>query len=89
MWLFESHLNVIGGVPVDVVQHQVGRPDQIKSHPAGFRAQQEQEALRVGAVEAVDQSLPLARGRLTIEPTERVTSMYAQVLKQVQSLSVV
>lgn len=85
----ESHLNVIGRVPVNVVQHQVRRSNQIQSHAAGFGAQQEQEALRVGAVEGVDQPLPLARGRLTIEPAEREAGTNAQVLKQVQSLGVV
>lgn len=64
--LWPSHLDVVGRVPVDVVQHQVRRSDQIQPHPAGFRAQEKQEVLRIGAVKAVNQSLPLARWSLTI-----------------------
>lgn len=64
--LWPTHLDVVGRIPVDVVQHQVRRSDQIQPHPTGFRAQEKQEVLRIRTVEAVNQSLSLSRWSLSI-----------------------
>ena len=84
-----SYLHVIGRVPVDVIQHQVGSPDQIKPHPACFGAQQKQEVQRVRTVKPVDQPLPLAGGGVSVQSAEGVAHVNTQVLQHVKCLSIV
>lgn len=83
------YLNVIGRVPVNVIQHKVGRANQIKPHPTSFGAQQKQEVLRIGAVKAVNQPLSLVSRCVSIKSTEGVAHVYAQVLEKVKCLSIV
>lgn len=89
MSVFLFYLNVIGRVPVNIIQHQVRSADQIKSHPTSFGAQQKQEVLRIGAVKTINQSLSLAGRCVSVESAEGVAHVYAHVLEQVKSLSVV
>lgn len=67
-----SYLNVIGRVPVNIIKHQMGSTHQVKPHPTCFGAQQEQEVLRIGTVEIVNQPLSLVGGGVSIEPAEGV-----------------
>ena len=83
------YLNVIGRVPVNVVQHQMRCANQIKPHPTSFGAQQKQEVLRIWAVKAINEPLSLAGRCVSVKSTEGVTHVYAQVLEKVKCLSVV
>ncbi len=84
-----SHLNVIGRVPVNIIQHQVRSTHQIKPHPTCFGAQQKEEVLRVGTVKTVNQPLSLAGGGVSIKSAEGVAHVYTQVLEQVECLGIV
>lgn len=87
--MYMSYLYVIGWIPVDIIQHQVGSPDQIETHPTSFGAQQKQEVLRVRTVKIVNQPLPLAGRCVSIESAEGVTHVQTQVLEQIQGLCIV
>lgn len=64
-------------------------PDQVETNASSFRAQQKEEVLRVGTVEVVDQPLPLAGRRVSVQSAEGVAQVQTQVLEQVQGLCVV
>lgn len=84
-----SYLNVIGRVPVNIIQHQVGSTHQIEPNPTCFGAQQKQEVLRVGTVKTINQPLSLAGGGVSVKSAEGVAHVYTQVLEQVKCLSIV
>lgn len=50
----------------------MGSTHQVKPHPTCFGAQQEQEVLRIGTVEIVNQPLSLVGGGVSVEPAEGV-----------------
>lgn len=84
-----SYLDVIGWVPVNIIQHQVGSTHQIKPHPTRLGAEQKQEVLRVWTVKTVNQPLSLAGGCVSVKSAEGVAHVQTQALEQIKRLRVV
>lgn len=67
----------------------MGGTNEVKAHPSGFRAEQQEEIGGVWAVEGINNSLSLGNRGLSIKPTPFIANVITDTLKQVESLCVV